>query len=362
MEKHDVNPRWFVCGLLPLVILAAGSAADAGRVEYVEEVSRTIQVDPDAFLVLTNTSGDTEVTSWERNEIRIFAHKTVRARSSDEAKEYAEDLEVEVRKEGTDRVIVETRYPEWGGGGFLDVLLSKRPSGSVDYDIKVPAGATVVVQSTSGDVSVEEVTGSVAVAVTSGDVSVAGVRGPTAVTSTSGEIEISEVDSDLEVSATSGDVSMYGVRGSVVAGVTSGDIHCQEVVGLMELGGTSSTVWVVACRGDIRVVSSRGDIEVEEHRGGVKVETSAGYVDLEIESLEGGECDVTTSSGDVEIGLGEDGSYEFIIETVSGEIDVEMPEEMDVQATANSLRAKYRGGKQRVRISTISGDILIEGL
>jgi DUF4097 and DUF4098 domain-containing protein YvlB len=364
VKTRRINAGWAVISAIGLAaLLAAASSADARKVEYMEEISRVIEVDPDVTLILHNTSGETEITTWGQNEIRILATKAVRARSADEAREYAEDLEIEIRKDGTRLVEVETRYPDWGGGGgVLDFLLSKSPTGEVDYEVTVPTKATIQVHASSGDVTVEETGGDLTVSVTSADVNISEIKGRLVVNATSGDIEVDDVRGESELSATTGDVTVVGVRGGLLVGVTSGDIYCQDVEGVMELGGSSSSISVLDCRGNLTVLTSSGDIEVGDHRGGVVVRTSDGYVEIEVESLEGGECDISTSSGDVELELSDEGSYQFIIDTVSGDIDVTMPEEMQVIASRNSLQAKYRGGKLKVMISTITGDIYIEGI
>ncbi len=364
MEKRSVNVRGdLVCMIALLAVVAVAVPAEARKVEYVDEVSRMIPVDPDVTLVLSNTSGDTEITSWARNEIRIIARKVVRARSMDEAKEYADDLQMKIRGEGTRQITVETKYPEWGGGGgVLDLLLSKSPTGEIDYEIMVPTKASIVVTASSGDIVVEETGGSLVLSVTSGDVSVRETKGQLAVAATSGEIDLGDVRGDTRVSATTGDVTAIGIRGALVVGVTSGDIHCQDVEGPIELGGSSSTVMAMDCSGMLTVLTSSGDVEIGDHTGGVLVRTSEGYVDAEIESLEGEDCDITTSSGDVDLQLAESGSYEFVIETVNGEVEIGMPEDMEVQASRTSVHAIYRGGGQMIRVSTITGSIYIEAM
>gem|GEM_PF-2944236 len=343
--------------------LAAVSASAGGRTDYLEEISRTIQVDADAVIVLTNTSGDTEVSSWSASEIRVIARKTVRARSIAEAKEFARDLLVQFDKDGTRRVEVWVEYPDWGGReGIVDLILSKRPTGSVDYEVKAPAGVRVEVHATSGDVWVEDVSGGTAVTVTSGDVNLSEVSGGMVVTATSGDVEVSRAAGTGAISTTSGDVTVIGYDGDLAIGLTTGDVYCQDATGLVTIAGTSTTVSVDNCEGNLAVATSNGAVEITEHRGAVRVETVSGYVEVEIESLEDGDCEIDTSSGDIDLELDEEGSYLFIIETASGEIDVEMPEDMEVVAGRGTLRAVYRGGRNTVRISTLSGDITIEAM
>ncbi len=364
MKRRNFKRRWIpVCVIVLAAALTAAVPASARRVEYVDEVSRVIPVDPDATLFLTNTSGDTEITSWARNEIQIIARKVVRARSIDEAKEYADDLHIRIDREGTSRITVETKYPEWGGGGvILDLILSRSPSGRIDYEITVPTKASVVVNASSGDIVVEETGGALVLSVTSGDVAVSETKGQLTVAATSGDIDLDDVRGDTRVSATTGDVTVFGIQGVLIVGLTSGDINCQDVEGEIELGGSSSTITALDCRGFLTVLTSSGDIEIGDHRGGVLVRTSDGYVDAVIESLDGEECDITTSSGDVELELSGDGSFEFVIETVTGEIEIEMPEDMEIEASRTSVNARYRGGRQLIRISTITGGVYIEAM
>jgi hypothetical protein len=360
---HRINPGWVATVTFCLLaILTVASEAGAGKVEYVEEVTRNIAVDTDVRFVFTNTSGETEITSWDKDEIRIAARKVAHARSLDEAKEYARDLKVDIRTEGTHLVIVDTRFPEWGGGGgVLDLILSRSATGEVNYEITVPERAQVVISSSSGDVIAEDMGGELSVSVTSGDVEVTRMKGVLAVATTSGDVDVSDVRGNTRVSATTGDVTVIDVDGEVEVGVTSGDIYCQKIEGPMEVGGSSSMVSVVDCVGHLEIYTSDGDIKVDDHRGGVFVKTVEGYVEVEINALDGGECDINASSGDIDLRISDTGSYKFVIETVSGEVEMEMPEEMEVTAAKNLVNAIYRGGQQLVRVATITGDIYIEG-
>jgi DUF4097 and DUF4098 domain-containing protein YvlB len=365
VRRQNVKSARFFHSAAALLLAAALAPASAGAkgVEYVEEKADSVAAGPEVAVTVANASGDVSVRTWTRNMVVVRARKEIRAQSMEDARDYARDLTVSLRSDGRSGVSIETRYPDWGGHrGFLRFFVSKAPVGVVNYDVTVPEGARLSVSGTSGDAEVVGMTGSVAVTLTSGGVDIRDCRCPVEAATTSGDIDVGSVRADVDLSATSGAVSVIDVRGCVVAGVTSGDVHCQDVDGDLTLNGSSSQISAVNCRGAVEIGSSTGDIEISGHRGAVRVATSEGYVNAEIVDLEGGSCEITTSNGDVDLALGPRGSYEFIIDTVDGQIDVSMPEEMEMIASSHSLRAKYLGGRFSVTVSTVTGDVYVEGL
>jgi DUF4097 and DUF4098 domain-containing protein YvlB len=105
--------------------------------------------------------------------------------------------------------------------------------------------AEAVVKASSGDVSIEEVTGDLSVEQTSGDCSIRRVGGNASVASSSGDVRIGSVGGETIVTAASGDVVIDEAAGSVSAKTASGDIRLRAIrSGTANLNSTSGDVGV----------------------------------------------------------------------------------------------------------------------
>lgn len=80
---------------------------------------------------------------------------------------------------------------------------------SLDYQLRVPAGVTVVAHTSSGALQVRDLTGDLDLSVSSGEVEVTGTRGRLALRSSSGGVQASGLRSaSVEVRVSSGDVHL----------------------------------------------------------------------------------------------------------------------------------------------------------
>lgn len=98
---------------------------------------------------------------------------------------------------------------------------------SLDYQLRVPAGVTVVASTASGALQVHDLTGDLDLSASSGDVDVTGTRGRLSVRTSSGGVRASGLRSaSVEVRASSGDVHLDFAQPPrmVRAQASSGDV------------------------------------------------------------------------------------------------------------------------------------------
>ncbi|HUK23960.1 MAG TPA: DUF4097 family beta strand repeat-containing protein [Terriglobales bacterium] len=134
---------------------------------------------------------------------------------------------------------------------FVSHLLpgATQETGRVDYELEVPAGATVSVQSATGPLNVEGLRGDVAVEGTVANVTVRQVTGGhVRVRTLSGPVTLTNIeDGHVEVTSVSGDVTLTAVNGpSVQVNSNSGKISYDGLFG---------------AAGDYSLTSHTGDIE-----------------------------------------------------------------------------------------------------
>lgn len=156
------------------------------------------------------------------------------------------------------------------GGAIALVGLGRRGgSGSRDLDVDVPAGASLVVEGASSDITVDDLTGEQRIRTASGDVTVRSARGTIIIEAVSGDVEVTAAGpSAVSVRTVSGDLAIRaGVITSLRATTTSGDLR---IAGRFDGPGpfaleTVSGDAILAPAGDARVEARTiaGDIRSE---------------------------------------------------------------------------------------------------
>jgi len=173
-----------------------------------------------------------------------------------------------------------------------------------DLDIDVPFGATVVVESASGGVVVDGLTGDQRYRTASGDLELHGVSGRLTIESMSGDVEVRTAGAS-----------------AIVARTVSGDL------------------------------SVRGDADVPSAR----IATTSGEIRLEGRFAGTGPYTVDTVSGDTIIAP--TGGLQLEVKTVTGDIHSELP---STSAGSRGLRTLIVGhGGPTVAFRSISGDVRI---
>jgi len=198
---------------------------------------------------------------------------------------------------------------------------------SVDYEITVPADATIRTHSGSGDQTIE------------------GTRGNVDLQSGSGDIKLSSVTGEVRLQTGSGNVRAHQISGSVRGGAGSGDIELEE---------TGS--------GDVDLHTGSGNVTARGVHGAFHAEAGSG--DITGEGTQTGSWDIHTGSGNVHVKLPADAAFDANLSTSSGSLDVGSPIAMTVQGRVQESRkqivGKVRGGGPSLTVRTGSGDIHIE--
>ncbi|OOC53898.1 MULTISPECIES: DUF4097 family beta strand repeat-containing protein [Nocardiopsis] len=196
----------------------------------------------------------------------------------------------------------------------------------VDYEVAVPEGTAVTVETVSGRISVEN------------------VHGELNLTSTSGQVRVDDTSGDVTAESTSGRIDVTGARGSLVAETTSGRITAEGEGESLQASSTSGHVDVSGF--DARTVTA------ESTSGGVQV---------------GGdftEARVSTVSGS--IGVTTEDTFDLLsMESVSGGIHVQVPEgvyEVTGESASGSRHVGVEtssGADARIEADTVSGTLSV---
>lgn len=238
----------------------------------------------DRIRIVNETGGSTRIISGDGQQVRV----QVTRRPG-----FGPPAQVSLVP-GTGEVTLDARNT----GGWT------RPSPGVSFVVEAPASAAVILQSSSGDVSVGDRQGAVQIDNSSGSVTVARVGGPVDVRTSSGDISVADVAGETSLASSSGSIDGSGLRHPRGAQSSSGRIR---------LSGTFAE--------DTRIQSSSGSVTVQ---------------------------------------LSPDSSTRITAQSSSGAISTSGLTLASLQQSRNSLDATLGSGDGTLAITTSSGSIHLE--
>ncbi len=185
MDRSRRLPRLFApLAALSLLAAALSGAALAGQA-LEEKFEKTYDGTGIDSLRLQNVNGPVRVGTWEKAHIRVSAVKRAKGSRAEEA---LQETQIRVTKQGS-TLDVETILPKptrsWGIFSW-----GNQAGAEVAYELSLPAGLTVDVETVNGRVSAEGRVGSLTLNTVNGSVRVESHDGPLQVNTVNGSVEV----------------------------------------------------------------------------------------------------------------------------------------------------------------------------
>lgn len=298
---------WMVLGgvlVVLLVVLTAVSVLTSVVSHQSEQADSYDRVSE--LRVDDRTGGRIEIGAAEGEQIVV--ERTLRGRPLSEPRE-------SVDRSG-DGLALESRC---GGLSFFAQC-------SIDYDIAVPEGVAVTLETVSGSVLIKDLAGDLAVTTTSGEVEVQDHEGDVTVGTTSGDVELSDIAGSVSAHSTSGTVEVSGQGELLEVSTTSGAIVTDEF--------TAQRVRADSVSGDLELSGGFTTLEAKTTSGGVRVRTDTSFDLMSVETVSGHvqarvpqgayaiAGDSTSGSRDFEVDTSADADSRIEIDTTSGSVHV----------------------------------------
>jgi hypothetical protein len=318
----------FFLGLNPV------EASAQGKVKHEEKFEKTESLARDGKVEIRNISGDVEVKTWDRDEVKIDALKTSKASSMDKAKENAAKVKIEVTRENG-ILKIGTIYPKPS---------IKNLSVSVNYKVMIPSQAVIKAKSVSGDVALENIGGKAAAGTTSGDVSVVGARNGANAETVSGDVKVIDVENGVYCKTASGNVNAKNITGNADLNCVSGDVTAENMRGSVEADTVSGSVKLVGI----------SDAEV------IKGKTMSGNTIFHGDISSTGRYALEAHSGNVEMTIPAGSAFDLTASTFSGTIKTEFEVMMSGKLSKKKISGSVNGGGADMKLKTFSGNIILK--
>ena len=248
---------------------------------------------------LNNVAGNIDVNSWDKEEVKMIATKSISSWGTNDPEELLDNIEIEISSQPRN-LKIHTHYP----------VLSWIKNARVDYQLWIPQTCAVELESVSGVIQMDNRLNRIYVK------------------TVSGSIKLYNIVGNAEIKTVSGIVSATKINGEIRAGSVSGSLIFRDCEGsLSDLHSTS------------------GRIEAEL----VAIDEDASAMSL------------STVSGNITLYLPDDASFDLNIKTVSGEINTKFKVLVE-SVKKNQLRGEVGVGGIHIELRTISGDVSLEKL
>jgi DUF4097 and DUF4098 domain-containing protein YvlB len=213
--------------------------AVASTTACAQRTDTTVAVQPNVRVQIQNFAGSVVVRTWDRAAVRVVT-----------AQRRPENVQIR----GRDGVLAISTVARTGVPAPLD------------YEITVPARASLDIGGTYTSITIEGTRGPVSATTVQGDVSLRGgdgvvslksVEGTVTVQDASGRVELNGVNKGLVLRNIDGDIAAETVNGSIVLeGIQSSDVEAVTVNGRVTYDGT------IRDRGRYRFGSHNGSVTV----------------------------------------------------------------------------------------------------
>lgn len=263
-------------------------------------IDTTFAFTADGTVDLTSFNGDITVTGWTRNQARVRA--------------------------STERG--QLRWRITSSRISVEADMYRGRTGETTYEVTVPEGVRVILNSMSGDLTVR------------------GVKGAVDLHTNNGDIEVTDATDRIEMVTLSGDVTGLRLRGEVEASSLNGTVSLTDVQGR-----------------SVHAESTSGSLElVNVVSRDIDVSTVSGEVDFTGPLDPQGQYSFQSHSGSVTLTVPPATSARFSIETFNGEVDSDFPFTLQPsreRRQGQRLEFSVGGGEARVTAESFSGGIII---
>ena len=255
---------------------------------YVEQTHHSYPANPGGTLTTDNGFASIEIISWAKNEVYVTVEKRSEVNAEDRARCAFEDIEVKLENRDHD---VHIRVD--GPGSH------RRNRISVKITVQVPEYYNLDLESTGGDIRIEDHRGDVRARSSGGDVVMGNIREAAVDVRTSGgDIRLESGDEDTRLKTSGGDIHIENANGSTEVRSSGGDITIEHANGVVDVRTSGGDIQIENSKGDLTATSSGGDIQIENATGGLSIEASGGDIQIE-NAMEG--VNAESSGGDIDV-------------------------------------------------------------
>jgi len=248
------------------------------------------------------------------SDVSIAATKSASGKSIDEARQFAERIEINTSRDAS-TLNIEPAYPD----------LDSARNYAVDFCITLPPNVRLDLATSNG------------------------------------RVIVAAMANDVEINSSNGGVDLREIKGKVRADTSNGPIVVKNVRGDLDLDTSNGDIEVVAS-GDksIRCTTSNGGVRLSAVRGNSHIRTVNGQIHLHIVELPASPTiEARSSNGGVTVEVPSSASGRLTMNTSNGRLstDFEDAAVRDLQTSRRTLSATLNGGIGTIDLVSSNGSV-----
>jgi len=235
------------------------------------------------------------------------------------------------------------------GAGSVAVIAKKKhrswfssESGSVHYEIRVPAQTRLSID-TSG-----------------GAIQVAGMRSPARLDTSGGGIKVGDLVGDLDADTSGGSIDLKDIKGKIRVETSGGGIDGVNLDGPVHAESSGGSIELQKVTGDIDAETSGGGIRIADAGGRVHADTSGGSIEASFTKGNSAGGVLETSGGGIEVFIDPDANLS--IQASGTSVKTELPIRVQGEISRGSLSGRLGKGGNTLRLHTSGGSVRIQSL
>jgi hypothetical protein len=265
---------------------------------------KTFQINQGKTLKLDASSGNIEISTWDKNEVYIKILGNDRAKEKTKFKFHNDENTVEVTTK------IKDSFFGWNSGIRLK------------FEIKVPKNFNPETYTSGGNIKLEGLNG----------------------------------NPNLKTSG--GNIYVRNSSGNIRTNTSGGEIRIENVSGSMKLATSGGNISANNFNGDFDAHTSGGNIKLAGNDSKIYAETSGGDIKLDYKGQNKG-IELNTSGGDIKINLPADFSAAARLLSSGGRISCDFKGNNAERISSNKFEADINNGGNHLYAKTSGGDIKV---
>ncbi len=176
-----------------------------------------------------------------------------------------------------------------------------------------------------------------------------------------GNITVNNVNGKLNGGTSGGDIILTNIAGAIDLETSGGNIQTEKIQGQLHMETSGGDIRITEVKGDVDVNTSGGNISLKTVAGKVRAETSGGNISVNVTETNKGVY-AETSGGNIEIVMPKNISANIDAATSGGEVSCDFPVTMQGKLDESRIRGTINGGGNQIHAHTSGGNIRIRGM
>jgi hypothetical protein len=224
---------------------------------------KTFQINQGKTLKLDASSGNIEISTWDKNEVHVKISGNNRAKEKTEFTFNNDENSVEVTAKS------KSSFFGWNSGIKLR------------FEIMVPKNFNAETHTSGGNIKLEGLNGNPNLKTSGGNIYVRNSSGNIKTNTSGGEIRVENVSGSIKLSTSGGNIETSNFNGDFDAHTSGGNI---------QLDGKDSKIYAETSGGDIK-------LDYKGENKGIELSTSGGDIDINLPSDFNASAKLSTSGG-----------------------------------------------------------------